>query len=215
VLAERDGDLLAQAGRSEGGEGATEGTPATRHGIRLLRAGVATLAEQELHLLLGDDVAVGEVETDDAAAEPAARRLALLLVVGGQPDLASLGPVVGRDLPGQVRVPAPGGELVQRHHTPQSRGKEGCGQRRVTQCTRCVLNGVAVGLLVERRGWVDDGCGCWVVDGAGLVEWIRGFLNLLVAGCPHRAIFGPLGGDGPFSASYPQAAQGVVSPIGT
>jgi hypothetical protein len=40
-------------------------------------------------------------------------------------------------------------------------------------------------------------------------------LNLLVAGCPQRAVFGPLGGDGPFSASYPQAAQGVVSPIGT
>jgi hypothetical protein len=124
VLAERCGYLLAQAGRSEGGEGATEGTPATRHGIRLLRAGVATLTEQELHLLLGDDAAVGEVEAGDAVAEPAARGLALLLVVRSEPDLAALGPVVHSDLPGQVRVPAPGGELVQRHHTPQSRGRE-------------------------------------------------------------------------------------------
>ena len=118
MLAERCGYLLAQAGRSEGGEGATEGTPATRHGIRLLRAGVATLAEQELHLLLGDDVAIGKVETGDAAAEPATRGLALLLVVSSEPDLAALGPVVGSDLPGQVRVPGAGGELVQGHHTP-------------------------------------------------------------------------------------------------
>ena len=51
------------------------------------------LAEEELHLLLGDDVAVGEVEAGDAASEPAARGLALLLVVGGEPDLASLGAV--------------------------------------------------------------------------------------------------------------------------
>ena len=76
------------------------------------------LPEEELHLLLGDGVAVGEVETGDAAAQPAARRLALLLVVRGQSDLASLSPVVRSNLPGQVRVPAPGGELVQSHHNP-------------------------------------------------------------------------------------------------
>ncbi len=52
----------------------------------------------------------------EAAAEPAAGRLALLLVVGGQPDLGALGRVVHGDVPGEVRVAAAGRELVQGHH---------------------------------------------------------------------------------------------------
>ena len=139
VRAEGGGDLLAKGGRLEGGEGSAEGTPAAGDGIRLLGARVPALAEEELHLLLGDDVAVGEVEAGEAAAQPAARRLALLLVVGGEPDLAPLGAVVGSDLPGQVGVPAAGGELVQAHgHTSYASAKALTGHGRVTKCTRCV-----------------------------------------------------------------------------
>ena len=117
MRAEGGGDLLAKGGGPEGGEGSAERTPAAGDGIRLIGARVPALAEEELHLLLGDDVSVGKVEAGEAAAHPAARRLALLLVVGGQPELAPLGGVVGSDLLRQVGVPAAGGELVQGHHT--------------------------------------------------------------------------------------------------
>ena len=116
VVAERLRDLLAQRGRGEGREGAAERAPSPGGRLRLPGAGVPALAEEQPHLLLGDRVPVGEVEPGQAGPHPPARRLALLLVVARQPGLPDLGRVVGRDLPGQVRVPAPGGELVQSHH---------------------------------------------------------------------------------------------------
>lgn len=43
-------------------------------------------------------------------------RLALLLVVLPQARVAAIGVVTGRDLAGQIRVPAARRELVQSHH---------------------------------------------------------------------------------------------------
>ena len=43
------------------------------------------------------------------------RALAAFGVVGGQPDMALLGGIQRRDLPGQIVVPRPGAELVDAH----------------------------------------------------------------------------------------------------
>ena len=77
---------------------------------------MTALPEQQPHLLLAHPVALGQVQAGQAGAEPAPRRLALLLVVPGEADLPPLGGVVDRDLLRQIRVPAARGELVQRHH---------------------------------------------------------------------------------------------------
>ena len=75
-------------------------------------------AEQEPHLLGGDRVAgVQALDASHPGADPHARGLALLRVVGRQPRVALLGGVHRSHLPGQVLVPVPGGQLVQTHHT--------------------------------------------------------------------------------------------------
>ena len=147
VVAERLRDLLAQRGRGEGREGAAERAPSPGGRLRLPGAGVPALAEEQLHLLLGDRVPEGEVEPGEAGPHPPARRLALLLVVARQPGLPDLGRVVGRDLPGQVRVPAPGGELVKSHHIWKSlRGGP-------SWTCRCGINHFsAPGVFLDRGG---------------------------------------------------------------
>ena len=83
-------------------------------------------AEQGLHLLGGHQVAgVQTVDAGHPGADPHARGLALLGVVGRQPGVALLGGVHRSDLPGQVVVPGPGGELVQTHHTRPNGTPEG------------------------------------------------------------------------------------------
>src|SRR5699024_5176847 len=106
----------------------------------LVGAWVATLTEEQLHLLLGHHVPDGEVEPGEAGAQPPTRRLALLLVVGGEAGLPALGGIVSGDLLRQVRVPAPCGELVQRHHAYTKRTSEAQGLTTATECTGCVLD---------------------------------------------------------------------------
>ncbi len=80
--------------------------------------GVVPGAEQEPHLLGGDGVpGVQALDAGHPGADPHARGLALLRVVGRQPGVALLGGVHRSHLPGQVLVPVPGGQLVQTHHT--------------------------------------------------------------------------------------------------
>ena len=57
-----------------------------------------------------------------ASADPAHRPgdLAALAVVVRQPGVLLVGRIQGSDLPGQVRIPVPGGQLVDRHHDPLS-----------------------------------------------------------------------------------------------
>jgi hypothetical protein len=79
---------------------------------------VATLTEQSTHVLGGDLVtAVDALQADQAGPEPPAGSLALLGVVGVQPDVTLVGRVQGSNLPRQVRVPIAGSQLVERHHT--------------------------------------------------------------------------------------------------
>jgi hypothetical protein len=82
-------------------------------------------AEQVAHLLLGDHVAGAQpFEPGHAAANPHARRFTLRAVVRRQARVAALRHILGRDLPGQVVVPAPGGQLVDGHrHTYRKRGR--------------------------------------------------------------------------------------------
>ena len=96
-----------------GQPGAVQGVPA------LLGERVVTGPEQGLHLLGGDHVAGRQpVDAGQPGADPAAGCLALGGVVVGEAGVAFLGRVQRRDLPGQVVIPRPGGQLVQRHrHT--------------------------------------------------------------------------------------------------
>ena len=87
----------------------------------LQRVGVRmpTLPEQGPHLRLGHLIAHPDrAQSGDAVADPPARPFTLLGVVVGQRGPAALGRVGDRDLPGQVRVPVPSGQLVQTrsHH---------------------------------------------------------------------------------------------------
>ena len=86
----------------------------------LLREGVHSGAEQVLHLLGGHLVAgVQTVDAGHPRPQPHAGALAALGVVGRQTEVALLGGVLHRDLPGQVVIPRSGGDLVQAHHTNQ------------------------------------------------------------------------------------------------
>jgi hypothetical protein len=80
---------------------------------------MTAVAEQVAHLLSGHHVAVLDaVEPDRAGADPAARGLALRLVVVDQPGAAELSRIGG---PWRVRYsyPDPAASLLQRHrHTP-------------------------------------------------------------------------------------------------
>ncbi len=86
----------------------------------LLREGVHSGAEQVLHLLGGHLVAgVQTVDAGHPRPQPHAGALAALGAVGRQTEVALLGGVLHRDLPGQVVIPRSGGDLVQAHHTNQ------------------------------------------------------------------------------------------------
>ena len=110
VAQPRGGLLLALAEPGAGGGGA-----------QLLGQRVLACAEQVAHLLGGDLVALVEpVDARHPGPDPRARRLALGRVVRREAGVALLGRVLGCDLAGQVVVPAPGRQLVDRHgHTPE------------------------------------------------------------------------------------------------
>jgi hypothetical protein len=76
--------------------------------------------EQGPHLLRGHHIAGVElVDPGQSGAHPDPWGFAAFGVVGRQSEMALLGGVQGGDLPGQVVVPRPGGELVDAHsHIP-------------------------------------------------------------------------------------------------
>ena len=75
-----------------------------------------TAPEQRAHLLRRDRVAdVQTVDSRHAGTDPHPGRLAAFGVVRGEPSVPLVGRVQGRDLPGQVVITGPGGELVQTH----------------------------------------------------------------------------------------------------
>ena len=76
---------------------------------------VLAVAEQGPHLLLGH-LLPGQPEQRRAAADPRARRVAVGRVIPGGVLARLPGHVTARDLPGQVGVAVPGGQLVDGHH---------------------------------------------------------------------------------------------------
>ena len=76
-------------------------------------------AEQSPHLLRRHRIpSIQAVDAGQAGADPRSRTLSPFGVVGGQPDMALLGGIQRRYLPGQVVIPRPGAELVDAHrHT--------------------------------------------------------------------------------------------------
>jgi hypothetical protein len=127
-------EFLVELGRAVRPDGEGTAEPAGLLGLAFAQASVQgglpnlvgermmAVAEEGLHLRLGDRVASGDpVEPLHARAHPHAGRLALLLVVGGEP-----GPdhaVLRGDLSGEVVVAGPGRDLLQadRHHSPPLR----------------------------------------------------------------------------------------------
>jgi len=107
--------------------GATADAQGVKHG-RLgprrvhdpVRVGVFALPEQGRHLVLGDLVPAAQVHVTQRGPEPLSRGLTLLAVVVRQAGVPTVGDVQRGDLPGQVRVPVPGGQLVDGHHIPLS-----------------------------------------------------------------------------------------------
>jgi hypothetical protein len=104
---------------------------------------VQTAAEQGSHLLRGHRVAgCKSVDPVHAGADPQPGGLTPFGVVGRQPGVTLLGRVQCRDLPGQVVIPRPGGELVHTHgHSPERGiGRHGGHATRGTsrRCIRCV-----------------------------------------------------------------------------
>ena len=80
--------------------------------------------EQSAHLLRRHRVAdVQTVDTLHAGTDPHPGRLAPFGVVRGEPGVSLVGRVQGSDLPGQIVITRPGGELVQAHgHTHPKAG---------------------------------------------------------------------------------------------
>jgi hypothetical protein len=76
-------------------------------------------AEQSPHLLRGDHIpGVEAIKVGQGRSDPGSWSFSAFGVVGGQPDMALLGCVECRDLPGQIVVPRPCAELVDAHrHT--------------------------------------------------------------------------------------------------
>ena len=89
--------------------------PGDRVGVRVLAFG-----EQGRHLVCGHVLAGVQVDVGQGGAEPPAGGLPALAVVVRQPGVPAVGGIHRGDLPGQVRVPVPGGQLVERHHSPVS-----------------------------------------------------------------------------------------------
>ena len=88
--------------------------------------------------------ALQAVDPDEPGADPAPGRLALRRVVVGQRSAPLLRRVERSDLPGQVLVPRPRRELVQRHGTSQTAGER---------------SRVATGGAVDERGVSGEGEG--------------------------------------------------------
>lgn len=65
---------------------------------------------------------IRQLHPGQARTPPAARRLALLAVVLRQPTGATVGGVVHRHLPSQIRVAVARSQLVEGHHLPQGNG---------------------------------------------------------------------------------------------
>jgi hypothetical protein len=73
-------------------------------------------AEQRLHLLRRHRIAgLQAVDPGQSGANPHTGCFATLGVVAGERDVAFLGGIQGRDLPSQVVVPRPRGQLVDAH----------------------------------------------------------------------------------------------------
>jgi hypothetical protein len=87
---------------------------------RLLDGGgvrMPTLAEQHLHLRLGDIPGHGKVsQAGEAGAQPDARSLTLLAVIGRQIAVPTMRGIRRRHLPSQIRIPIARRQLVQAHH---------------------------------------------------------------------------------------------------
>ena len=110
---------------------------------------VKTSTEQGPHLLRGDLIPNAQaVDAGHPGTHPAPRGLTLLGVVRRQRGAWSGGAVMRGYLPGQVRVPGPGRELVQAHRHTSLRVLGGpCGPRgekplpiRDRQCTGCAVD---------------------------------------------------------------------------
>ncbi|CAM3890834.1 hypothetical protein NOZE110980_19100 [Nocardioides zeicaulis] len=94
-------------------------------------------AEQVLHLLGGHHVAgVEAVDAGHPGPDPDAGHFALLGVVRRESDVALVGGVERGDLPSQVVVPRPGGELVQAHGHPHLRARLRPRRSPARQCAR-------------------------------------------------------------------------------
>jgi hypothetical protein len=98
--------------------------------------------EQGSHLLRRHRIAdIQTVDSVHAGADPHPGRLAPFGVVRGEPGAPLVGRVQGSDLPGQVVITGPGGELVQAHgHTPERQFRPPRRSRQpgyFRQCTRC------------------------------------------------------------------------------
>jgi hypothetical protein len=68
------------------------------------------------HLLRSDRIpGVQPVDAGHAEADPGSRSFSAFGVAGGQPDMALLGGIQRRHLPGQIVIPRPSAELVNAH----------------------------------------------------------------------------------------------------
>ena len=114
---------------------------------------VQTAAEQRSHLLGGHRVADGQaVDPVHAGADPHPGRLTPFGVVGRQPGVTFLGRVQRSDLPGQVVIPGPGGELVEAHRHTHPKGVHAAPAVRPTRATSVGAWGVSNRDLRNRIG---------------------------------------------------------------
>ena len=104
---------------------------------------VQAAAEQGSHLLRGHRVAGGQaVDPVHAGADPHPGRLAALGVVRRQTGMTFLGRIQRSDLPGQIVIPGPGGELVEAHRHTHPKGVHAAGAVRPTRATSAGAWGV-------------------------------------------------------------------------
>ena len=87
--------------------------------------GMQADAEQRLHLLRSHRIAsLQTVDPGQPGTDPHTGALTALGVVAGERDVALLGRIQRRYLPGQIVVPRPGGQLVDAHrHASQKDGQ--------------------------------------------------------------------------------------------
>ena len=108
----------AQLGGGPGGPQVRRGAAQRHHlGADRVSVRVQALGEQGSHLLLGDQLPDLHVHLGQSGPQPGARGLTLLGVVVPETGVPAVRVIERSDLPGQVRVPVPGGQLVNRLHT--------------------------------------------------------------------------------------------------